>query len=349
MYLFNIVADNISQENIISFIDNLLDNGITDFQIFINRKYNFTYENYIIRSDYTDIRNFYEYIYNNYDNIIGRNAKIIYLNCTYEVFELINDIIYQIKKIYTNNANAKFINITNDVKYNTYNVSTEYLKKRYLELYKYSPNFTEQEAKEEANVYVKVLMNVKKLYQKIFKEELTIKKFYFSEYGFFFHAQCCKIKKIFFKTLLEECESSKIDTITCLTEAFLFGTLSTNEPFLLDSNTDNFYSIQHKNKNYDNLNYILNMNNNIHYDTSCKEVIDTTEEVIDTTEEVIVQSNNTVEISDISTENTIINEYITNYNCVNCTKYNFSGKPHLFTYFCSIQCKEYYEHSRKNT
>lgn len=342
MYLFNIEDDNISQENIISFIDNLLDNRITDFQLFINKKYYFTYENYIIRSDYTDIRNFYEYIYNNFDNVIRRNVKILYLNLNYEVFESINDLIYQIKKIYTNNANAKFINITNDVKNCIYDVSTEYLKKEYLERYKYSHYFNEQESKEEANNYVKENMKIKKLYKKFFKEELTLKKFYFSEYGFFFHAQYCKIKKIFLKNVLEVCESGKIDTITTLTEAFLFGTLSTNEPFILNLNPDNFYTIQHKHRNHDNLNYILNLNNNLHYDISSNVLNDKTEEVID-------QSNNTVEIGDISTENTIINEYITNYNCVECTKYNFSGKPHLFTYFCSIQCKEYYEQSRKNT
>jgi len=349
MYLFNIVDHDITQENIIYFIDNLLYNDITDFQLFINRKYNFTYKNYIIHSKYTDIRIFYEYIYNNYDNIIGKNVKIVYLNLISENFESINSLIYQIKKIYTNNTNTKFINITNDVKNCIYDVSTEYLKKEYLERYKYSDYFTEKEAKEEADNYVKTNVLIKNLYQKFFKEELTIKKFYFSECGFFFQGECCKIKKNFFKTLLEECEYNRIDIITTLTEAFLFGTLSTNEPFILDLTPDNFYSIEHKIKNYANLNYILNMNNNIHYDTSNKEVIDKTEEVIDKTEEVIDSSNNTVESNDISTENTIINEYITNYNCVNCTKYNFLGKPHLFTYFCSIQCKNYYEQSKKNT
>ena len=194
-------------------------------------------------------------------------------------------------------------------------------------------------------------MKIKKLYKKIFKKEFTVKKFYFSEHGFFFHAQSCNIKKIFLKHLFEIFQSNNIFYVTTLTEAFLFGTLSTNEPFILDLNYDNFYSIEHKNKNYDNLNYILNLNNNnnIHYDTSGNELNDKSEEVIDKTEAVIDQSNNTVEIGDISTEDTIINEYITNYNCVECTKYNFSGKPHLFTYFCSIQCKEYYEQSRKNT
>lgn len=32
--------------------------------------------------------------------------------------------------------------------------------------------------------------------------------------------------------------------------------------------------------------------------------------------------------------------YITNINCANCQKMNFSGKPNRFTYFCSIYCRE---------
>lgn len=330
MYLLNIVDDNISQENIISFIDNLLDNGITDFKLFINKKYKYSYENYIVRSDYTDIRNFYDYIYNNYNEIIRRNVKIIYLNLTYDIIESTIDLIYQIKKLYSNGNNKKYINIiNNDIQSCIYDETKEYLEKYIYN----SDNFTQQEAIEEANNYIKNNMKIKKMYKKILKKDLNIKKFYFSEDGFFFNGQYCNIKKIFLKMLIEIFESSNIDTITTLTEAFLFDTLSSIKPFLLNLNTNNFYITEHKNKNYDSFNYILNMNNKPHLDISNNELDNKIEEIVD-------QSNNTFEISDISTENTIINEYITNSDCVNCTKFNFSGKPHLFTYFCSMQCKE---------
>lgn len=331
MYLFNI--HDISQETLTRFMIKLLDNNIVNFKMLVNEETNYSnYKDYIFFSNYTGIKIFYEYLYNNYDVILKESSKIIYLNLDSSVFQSSIDFIDQIKSIYVTHDSISFINITFDVKYCIYDESNEYLEKQRIDMYN-SANFTKEEVIEELNGIIEGHLQIKKVYQKILKKEIDTNRFYYSESGFLFNTHSANMDKFFLKTLLENCENSNIEYMTVLTEAFFFGTLSKVEPFQFELQLDKNYFLEHKTKSYN----ILNNIQNIH--TQSKDKV-TDNETINNKETVVVQINTLIEKTDTTIENKFEPVYITNLNCVNCKKMNFSEKPNLFTHFCSFKCRD---------
>ncbi len=332
MYLFNIIDSEISQQDIVYFIDYLLDNNIINFILFVDKKQEYkNHKNYLVYSDDTDtIINFYKYFYDNYDEIMSKNIKILYLNLDLSMIQSKIDLIYEIKKIYS--SKMKYINITNALDTSVYDETNEHVKNICI----ISGNFNEQEIIEEVNHYIIFIMKIKEMYKKLFEKDIYLKKFYYSECGFFIDTQYSNINKKFLELLFDIFDENNTYIIITLTEAIFFGTLSINEPLLLELKSDQYHiDSVIKDTEIINNNDIINdvSNNNIKNND-----ISNTNNVARDTE---IINNNDI-INDVSNNNILVkNTYITNFDCINCTKFNFSGKPHLFTYFCSIQCRDF--------
>jgi hypothetical protein len=325
MFIFNIVDKNTSQDEIICFINALLNNNITNFKIFVKSGDGYTnYSNYLISSNYNDIRNLYEYMHSNYEQIVGIDTNILYFCLTHSMVICKNDIIDIFKKIILMN-DVKFLNITINMDDCIYDESDEYLRKKI-----YNANHFSEEEKKEEEYFTRTNINhIRNVYNNVFNKELTITKFYFSEYGFLLNCYNVIATRDYLESLMNIIAPSNVDAVSIFTEYILFGTLSLIQPILVNFNTDEYHVCQHKNK----ISCILHEINKISNETEEMSNIMITESI----ENIHVINT---EIPDEITDEITENIYITNYNCDNCIKYNFSNKPHLFTYFCSLECRD---------